>query len=158
PRVEVDLRVVEGLQEPGDRPAEERHQRDGQVGAHHPGLGSQVLVARLGRRGRGHDRGSTMTLPDIAWWAIPQYSWQMIANSRGWSKRAATCAIWPGRAITLTLASGIQNPWTTSLLVSQKCTVDPAGTRFSPGANAHTCASIRTSYWPGAIAVTPSRS
>ena len=36
-----------------------------------------------------------------------------------------------------------------SLLVAQKCTVEPAGTRISFGANAQICTVIRTSYCPG---------
>jgi hypothetical protein len=76
---------------------------------------------------------------------MPQYSWQMIGYSPGVSKRASTCAIWPGSNITLRSVPGTKSPWTTSLLVPVKCTREPAGTRISRGANAQICAVMRTS-------------
>ena len=70
-------------------------------------------------------------------------------------KRAWAWEICPGSSITLTLWRGTRSPCTRSLLVAQKWTVEPAGTRISLGANDQICPVSRTSYCPGAISVTP---
>ncbi len=75
-RVDLDAGVLERLEEAGHHPAEQSDQRDGDV------RGGEAL---LDPRHRG---ASTMILPAIVWWAIPQYSWQMIGYSPGVSKRA----------------------------------------------------------------------
>src|SRR4029450_11335943 len=117
-RIDLDAGVLERLEEPRQDAAEQGDEGDRDVHG-----GEALLDAR-------HRLASTMILPAIVWCAIPQYSWQMIGYSPGVPKRACAWPIGPGRSITFTLWRGTKSPWTRSLLVAQKCTVEPAGTRI----------------------------
>src|SRR5207247_10565914 len=103
-----------------------RDERDDEVG------GGQAALQP------GHRFASTMILPAIVWWATPQYSWQMMGYSPGVLKRAWAWEICPGSSITLTLWRGNRGPCPQDVLVAQKGTVAPAGTRHSLGANGQT--------------------
>src|SRR5438128_2126904 len=75
-RVDLHPRVLQRLEQTGGHAAEQGDEGDDKVGG-----GESPLLAR-------HGLASTMILPAMVWWAMPQYSWQMIGYSPGVSKRA----------------------------------------------------------------------
>jgi hypothetical protein len=72
-RVEVHPGVLERLEEADRHAAEERDEGHRQVGARHATFAGEVGL-RHERNRLGHGWASTITLPHIVWWAIPQYS------------------------------------------------------------------------------------
>src|SRR5262249_48797745 len=73
-----------------------------------------------------YGRGSTITLPHMVWWAMPQYSWHRKGYVPALWKRVVTRVTCPGRSMALTFAARSIKPWITSLLGMTNVTSDPS--------------------------------